>query len=179
MIIQPYIGPGDFFLTFLPLAHILEFVFENACLVWGGTMGYGNPRTLSDRAMKNCKGDIRELRPTIIVGVPAVWETVKKGILDQLSKQPVFRQKVFWGAISLKSYLLQAGLPGPALLDAVVLKKIKEATGGRMRLCMNGGGPIAKETHHFISMAIAPMIMGYGLTETSAYAHFYNNCIRW
>ena len=37
-----------------------------------------------------------------------------------------------------------------------------------MRICMNGGGPISKETHYFISMAICPMIMGYGLTETTA-----------
>jgi long-chain acyl-CoA synthetase len=49
-----------------------------------------------------------------------------------------------------------------------VFKKVKEATGGRLRICMNGGGPIAKETQRFISLAITPMINGYGLTETSA-----------
>jgi len=53
-------------------------------------------------------------------------------------------------------------------LDAVVFKKIKEATGGKLRICLNGGGPIAKDTLKFLSMAIAPMISGYGLTETSA-----------
>ena len=131
-------------------------------------MGYGSPRTLSDRAMRNCSGDIRELRPTVLVAVPAVWETVKKGILDQLSKQSALKQKLFWSAMSLKGALLQMGLPGVNVIDNFVFKKIKEATGGRMRICMNGGGPIAKETHHFVSMAICPMIMGYGLTETSA-----------
>lgn len=118
--------------------------------------------------MKNCKGDIRELRPTVLVAVPAVWETVKKGIMDQVSKLPAFKQKMFWGAMSLKGALLQFGLPGVGVIDNVVFKKVKEATGGRMRICMNGGGPIAKETHHFVSMAICPMIMGYGLTETAA-----------
>jgi long-chain acyl-CoA synthetase len=131
-------------------------------------MGYGSPRTLSDRTMRNCKGDIRELRPTVLVAVPAVWETVKKGIMDQLTKQSGLKQKMFWGAMSLKGTLLNFGLPGVSMLDNIVFKKIKEATGGRMRVCMNGGGPIAKETHYFISMAIAPMIMGYGLTETAA-----------
>lgn len=156
-------------LNFLPLAHILELVFENAIIVWGGAMGYGSPRTLSDRAMKNCLGDIKELRPTVLCGVPAVWETVKKGIMDQVSKQSPLKQKLFWGALALKGALLHAGLPGAGVLDNIVFKKIKEATGGRMRVCMSGGGPISKETHYFISMAICPMIMGYGLTETTAY----------
>lgn len=167
--IGPHVSYGDYMLTFLPLAHILEMVFENSIIVWGAAMGYGSPRTLSDRAMKNCLGDIRELRPTVLVGVPAVWETVKKGIMDQVSKLPALKQKMFWGAMSLKGTLLHAGLPGAGLLDAIVFKKIKEATGGRMRVCMSGGGPISKETHYFISMAICPMIMGYGLTETTAY----------
>lgn len=168
VITQPYIGPGDCLLTFLPLAHILELVFENACIFWGGTMGYGSAKTISDRSMRNCRGDIQEFKPTVLVGVPAVWETVKKGIMDQVSKQPALTQKLFWGALALKSFLLQTGIPGTAVLDAVVFKKIKAATGGRLKICMNGGGPIAKETQHFISMALCPMIVGYGSTETSA-----------
>jgi len=65
-------------------------------------------------------------------------------------------------------FLLANGLPGSALLDAVVFKKVKEATGGRLRLCMNGAAPIAKDTQEFISMTIAPLINGYGMTETTA-----------
>jgi len=64
-------------------------------------------------------------------------------------------------------YLPLSGV-GTSVLDAVVFKKIQEATGGRLRICMNGGGPVSKETQRFISMAIAPMISGYGLTETAA-----------
>jgi long-chain acyl-CoA synthetase len=64
--------------------------------------------------------------------------------------------------------MMSNGIPGTGILDAVVFKKLKDATGGRLRICMNGGGPIAKDTLHFISMAVAPMISGYGLTETSA-----------
>lgn len=134
----------------------------------GSTMGYGTIRTLSATSMKNCKGDIQELRPTLLVGVPAVWETVKKGIMAQITKSPALVQKLFWGAMYSKSFLMGRGLPGSALLDAVVFKKVREATGGRLRLTMNGGSPIAKETQDFISMAIAPMINGYGSTETTA-----------
>lgn len=167
-IVGPYIGPGDALLTYLPLAHILEFVFENACLYWGGTMGYGNPKTLSDASVRNCKGDIREFRPTILVGVPAVWESVKKGIVAKVNQgSPIVRQ-LFWTALATKGFLMSTGLPGTGILDAVVFKKIKDATGGRLKICMNGGGPVAKDTQRFISMAITPMLSGYGLTETTA-----------
>jgi len=37
-----------------------------------------------DKSVTNCKGDIRELRPTIMVGVPAVWDLVKKGIEERV-----------------------------------------------------------------------------------------------
>ncbi|KUJ10358.1 acetyl-CoA synthetase-like protein [Mollisia scopiformis] len=168
VIVEPYLGPGDGLLTYLPLAHILEFVFENACLYWGGTMGYGNPKTLSDTSVKNCKGDIREFRPTVLVGVPAVWESVKKGIVAKVNSGSAIVKNMFWGAMWAKENMLHWGLPGVGILDAVVFKKVKEATGGRLRICMNGGGPIARDTQKFISMAITPMINGYGLTETTA-----------
>lgn len=171
-IVGDYIGPSDTLLTYLPQAHILEFMFENLCLFWGGTMGYGNPRTLSEGSMRNCKGDIKELKPTILVGVPAVWETVKKGVLGQLNKNSFLVKSLFWGAMSAKNFLLSTGLPGSGFgtwfLDNMIFKKLKEATGGRLRIVMNGGGPISKDTQQFLSMAIAPMISGYGLTETSA-----------
>lgn len=131
-------------------------------------MGYGNPKTLSDQSVRNCKGDIREFKPTILVGVPAVWESVKKGIIAKVNGGSPIVKNLFWGALSAKGFLMSTGLPGAAVLDAVVFKKIKDATGGRLRLCMNGGGPIAKDTQRFISMAITPMVSGYGLTETTA-----------
>ncbi|KAJ2896275.1 Long-chain-fatty-acid--CoA ligase 1 [Zalerion maritima] len=174
VVVEPFIGPGDGLLTYLPLAHILEFVFEHACLYWGSTMGYGNPKTLSDASVRNCSGDIKEFKPTILVGVPAVWESVKKGIISKVNAGSSVVQKMFWGALWAKEHLLANGLPGTGILDAVVFKKIKEATGGRLRICLNGGGPIAKDTQKFISMAICTMISGYGLTETSAMGTLQN-----
>ncbi|KAM3419944.1 hypothetical protein BST61_g3263 [Cercospora zeina] len=174
VIVGPYLGPGDGLLTYLPLAHILEFVFESACLYWGGAMGYGNPKTISDASMRNCRGDIAEFKPSILVGVPAVWETVKKGIMTKVEKLNPISKNLFWGAMSAKSFMMNNAsyLPlssvGTNIVDNVVFKKVAEATGGKLRICMNGGGPVAKETQRFISMCIAPMISGYGLTETAA-----------
>jgi long-chain acyl-CoA synthetase len=137
-------------------------------------MGYGHPKTISENLMKHCHGDIMEFKPTILVGVPAVWETVKKGIIAKVSKMNPIVRYMFWGAMSMKSFLMHnsdylplSGL-GTSIIDTVVFRKIQEATGGRLRICMNGGGPIAKETQRFVSMAISPLISGYGLTETTA-----------
>lgn len=131
-------------------------------------MGYGSIRTLSATSMKNSKGDIQEFRPTLLVGVPAVWETVKKGIVNQVNQGSAVVQKLFWGALWTKGALMQRGLPGSAVLDKIVFAKVRAATGGRLRLTMNGGSPIAKGTQEFVSLAIAPMINGYGSTETTA-----------
>lgn len=174
LIVGPYLGPGDGLLTYLPLAHILEFVFETACLFWGGTMGYGNPKTISDTSMRHCRGDIAEFKPTILVGVPAVWETVKKGIVAKVGKMNPIVRNMFWAALSAKIFMMNNSgyLPlsslGTSVIDTVIFKKIQEATGGRLRICLNGGGPVSQDTQRFISMCIAPMISGYGLTETAA-----------
>jgi long-chain acyl-CoA synthetase len=62
------IDHNDFLLCFLPLAHILEFVYELCGILWGGTIGYATVKTLTEASTRNCKGDIKEFRPTILVG---------------------------------------------------------------------------------------------------------------
>lgn len=167
-VVAPFIGPADAVLTYLPQSHIFEFMFENATMFWGATMGYGNPKTLSDTSVRNCKGDIREFQPTILIGVPAVWESIKKGIIAKVSAGSPVVRSLFWGGMSLKASLLGMGLPGAGVLDSIVFKKLKDATGGRLRIAFNGGGPVNVDTVKFISYAITPMIQGYGLTETCA-----------
>ncbi|KAG9688782.1 putative AMP-binding enzyme, partial [Aureobasidium melanogenum] len=168
--IQPIVGsiitPGERLLAYLPLAHIIEFVYENAALYWGAVMGYGSPRTLVDSSVRKCVGDIVAFKPSIMVGVPAVWESVRKGILTKVNSAGWLQRKLFWGALSAKENLLYWGLPGVGLLDALVFNKVKQATGGNLKVVMNGGGPIAESTLRFISFAICPMLSGYGLTET-------------
>lgn len=168
--INHYVNSSDYLMAFLPLAHILEFVFETTTLYWGGTLGYGTVKTLTDTNMRNCKGDLAEFRPTIMVGVPAVWEMVRKGIVTKILQAPFVAQKMFWGALYMKGFMYNFHLPGKSILDAVVFKKIKQATGGRLKLTLNGGAPLAKETQHFLSMALCPCLSGYGLTETCATA---------
>ena len=163
-----YIGEGDRLMTYLPLAHIFEFMFENASIFWGCTMGYGSAKTLTETSVRNCKGDIREFAPTIMVGVPGVWELVKKGIVSKVEASNPIIRNMFWGAVSLKSALLSSGLHGASILDHLFFRKIRESTCGKLRITVNGGGPVSKDTQRFLSVCLTPMINGYGLTETCA-----------
>lgn len=166
-IVGEYIGPGDRLLAYLPQAHIIEFMFENASLFWGATIGFGSPRTLTESSVRNCKGDMLEFRPTILIGVPAVWETIRKGIVGRVNGSGLFARTLFWGALLARETLLGAKLPSLKVLDALVFDKVRAATGGRLRICMSGGGPLSRNTQQFISTTICPLIIGYGLTETA------------
>jgi long-chain acyl-CoA synthetase len=167
-IFKDYVGQADSVLSYLPLAHSFEYAFENCCLFWGMKMGYGSPRTMMDTSMKNCKGDIKELQPTIMVGVPAVWDLVKKGIQETVNKRGRFSKWVFSSALRLKIWLCRKRYPGSRVLDRFVFNTVKKQFGGRLRACFNGAGPLSREDRSFISHTVAPLISGYGLTETCA-----------
>jgi long-chain acyl-CoA synthetase len=62
------ITSDDRFMCFLPLAHILEFVYELYAIHIGATLGYGNPRTLTADSVRNCQGDLQEFKPTVLAG---------------------------------------------------------------------------------------------------------------
>ncbi|CAF3498899.1 unnamed protein product [Fusarium graminearum] len=157
----------DVLLAYLPLAHVLEMALENLGMFFGGTVGYGNPRTVSDTSVRNCEGDMRALKPTVMPGVPQVYETIRKGIMTRLNSS-VLLKTLFWRAFAYKSFMVKHNLPGALLLDGIVFGKIREMTGGKIRFLFNGGSPISLSTKHFLSMVLAPMFTGYGLTETCA-----------
>ncbi|KAL2161946.1 hypothetical protein VTH06DRAFT_7731 [Thermothelomyces fergusii] len=165
-VVEESVTHREYVLAYLPLAHILELVVENLVIFVGATLGYGSPRTLSDASMRNCYGDMRAFAPTIMVGVPQVWETVKKGIESKVNSSGALARTVFYSALALKSFLVRTNLPGAAVLDRTVFAPVRAITGGRLRFIVNGASGIAAPTLHFLSMVVAPMISGYGLTET-------------
>ncbi|KJZ79230.1 hypothetical protein HIM_01381 [Hirsutella minnesotensis 3608] len=163
--IRNYIDPKDCLLGYLPLAHILELTLENLAIFAGVSIGHGHPRTLLDQSVKGCAGDLKALRPTIMVGVPQVWESIKKAVMAKLQTSSVLRS-IFWGAYAYKDFMTKNRLPLSHILDDVVFKGIKQLTGGRLRIIVNGASGLAESTRHFLSLVLAPMIVGYGLTET-------------
>ncbi|KAI1369886.1 acetyl-CoA synthetase-like protein [Xylaria arbuscula] len=167
-VIAETITSKEVVLAYLPLAHILEMAVENLVIFIGGTLGYGSPRTLADTSMRKCAGDMRELAPTVMVGVPQIWETIRKGIEGRVNSGGMLKKNLFWGAYNLKSLLVSTGMPGGFLLDALVFNQVRSLTGGRVRFLFNGGSGISEGTLQFMSMVLAPMVTGYGLTETCA-----------
>ncbi|KAH6887986.1 hypothetical protein B0T10DRAFT_64906 [Thelonectria olida] len=167
-VVEPCVSDKERILAYLPLAHIFEMALENLVLFIGGTLGYGNSRTLADSMVKKCFGDMHEFRPTVMVGVPQVWESVKKGVVAKLETSSIILRTLFWGAFNFKAFMTKNKLPGAGILDNVVFSKVRELTGGRLRFTMNGASGISNGTKNFLSLVLAPMLAGYGLTETCA-----------
>ncbi|KDQ56037.1 hypothetical protein JAAARDRAFT_36828 [Jaapia argillacea MUCL 33604] len=154
---------NDTFLAYLPLAHILEYIVEMCLFFVGLTTGFGRVKTLTDQSVRKCLGDIREFKPSIMVGVPAVWEQIRKGIIQKVNSGSSFKKSVFNGAMSVK----KANVPGlTQLVDTAVLGQVKAATGGRLRFALSGGAALSRETQEFLNLALVTMLQGYGMTES-------------
>lgn len=160
-----HLKPTDTFLAYLPLAHILEFVVECALIYVGITMGYGSVKTLTDASVRNCKGDLAAFKPSVMVGVPAVWETIRKGINQKISAAPTVARSLFSMGLTVKRN--KVPLLG-GVFDALVFKKVQAATGGRLRLALSGGAALSRETQEFLDLALVTLLQGYGMTESSA-----------
>ena len=87
-----HFASDDLFLAFLPLAHSFEYTVKLALAFLGCPIAHARIRTLTNAGVHNCVGDLRTCTPTIMVGVPLVWETIHKGILAQVDKAPTVAQ---------------------------------------------------------------------------------------
>ncbi|KAJ3070183.1 long-chain fatty acid-CoA ligase [Podochytrium sp. JEL0797] len=167
--LQPYLSEKEIYMSYLPLAHILEFVATMSNLYMGSALGFGGVKTLTDASVRGCKGDIRELRPTMMAGVPAVWEGIRKAVDTKIRGSSPVAQTVFNACFFLKGMLQDWGLGFLSYpFDKLVFDKIKDQVGGRLKLALAGGAPIPKSTHRFVNVAIAPLGSGYGMTEATA-----------
>ncbi|GAA6057343.1 hypothetical protein JCM3770_001102 [Rhodotorula araucariae] len=171
-LLDDLVTPHERFIAYLPLSHIFELAVEFTLLYAGIVIGFGGVKTLTDTSMKNCVGDMRAFQPTIMTGVPTVWETIRKGLLARVAASGRFRAGMFHGAVAAKRWA--AGVPVlggvvTALTDAVVFGKVKQATGGRLKYAINGGAGVSAETQEFLMRCLTPyFIQGWGLTETTA-----------
>ncbi|TIA71934.1 hypothetical protein E3P89_01930 [Wallemia ichthyophaga] len=161
-----HLTKDDTFLAYLPLAHILEFIVELLIMFVGMPIGYGRVKTLTDQSMRNSKGDIQAFKPSIMIGVPAVWESIRKGILAKVGQQGALKKNIFSGAMALKKTFGGKIPLVSSLTDAVVFKAIKQQTGGRLRLTLSGGAALSKDTQEFLSTALVTVLQGYGMTES-------------
>lgn len=98
------------YIGFLPLAHVLEFLVEFIMISMGVPIGYGSIRTLMNDSVcgpngeGKGEGDLKVLKPTIMAGVPAVWEKIRKGVESKLDKQHWAVKKTFDGMCNVLFY---------------------------------------------------------------------------
>ncbi|PVU94294.1 hypothetical protein BB561_002647 [Smittium simulii] len=154
----------DIMLCYLPLAHVLELMTELLCIHYGVTLAYGSIKTLGPDNMRNCKGDMMELKPTLMIGVPLVWDSIRAGIYYKLEELGWLKSKIFHLCAALKPQLELYGLP-TSFIDKYIFSKVRSVVGGRLRLAISGGAPLSNRTQSLLSKAICPVIQGFGMTE--------------
>ena len=98
---------------------------------------------------------------SILIGVPAVWELIRKGILTKVDSSGGLKKSVFNAALSAKQSAKNYKLPFVAnLTDAVVFNQVRQQTGGRLRYLFSGGGAVSRSTQEFITNSLTTMIQG-------------------
>jgi long-chain acyl-CoA synthetase len=120
-LLLPEFRPDDVFLAFLPLAHILELLVEMTFYFTGIPIAYGTPKTLTQDSVRNCDGDLVAYKPSIIVGVPAIYELIRKGMVKKINESPTVVQGVFNLAYTLKKNVPLVG----GVMDKVVFSKVR------------------------------------------------------
>jgi long-chain acyl-CoA synthetase len=163
-VIRQLVDPGCTLISFLPMAHILAFAVDVTATYYGVIVGYATPRTLTDASVRNCVGDFRALKPDYVIGVPQIYDTIRKGVLTQVNKAGPVAQFVFHQVLALKKLLRSYNLPHN-FLD-FVFKKVREQTGGNLKVMVSGGAPLSKAAQEFMDNTICSTLQGYGLTET-------------
>jgi long-chain acyl-CoA synthetase len=159
-------GPTDACISFLPLSHVTARVLDYVMYNFGAQVAYCSQFDKLPQAM-------REVRPTVIVGVPRVYEKIRQAVEQKAGQSPVKKRLLAW-AIHLGSRFADAVFDGRQpksilwkLASKLVYSKVREAFGGRVRIFVSGGAPLGIDTARWFAAAGIALWEGYGLTETS------------
>jgi len=167
MIEQTKIGVSehDSLLSYMPLAHIFDRLLEDLALTIGASVGYwqGDVKKLMD--------DVAEFKPTLFIAVPRILERVCDAVEHKVAKESTITQGIFNCGFALKHFMLKQGfshnISGIAV-DHIVFGKVRTALGGKVRFIVSGGAPLSAHVEDFCTVCLAPVLQGYGLTETCA-----------
>lgn len=168
------VTPADHSLSFLPLSHALEWGWSMAVIRHGCLNTFvPNPKTIS--AM------LAEVRPTLFVSVPKLYEQVMSVAREKVSDSPA-KLKIFEWSIRIGHEWWQAEQEGRrpsvslrarhGVADRLVLKAIRDAIGGPKTVLAAGGAPLRKEVEEFFAACGLLVCQGYGLTEASPLVSF-------
>lgn len=171
---------SDVFLSFLPLSHTFE-----------RTAGYYLPIAAGacvafSRSTKQLPQDLLEVRPTILISVPRIYERAYSAIQARIASSGLqsalfnVAMAIGWrrfcraqGIAVAPSLLLAMGdAMAWVLLDGLVASKLRQQFGGRLRVAVSGGAALSQAISHcFLGLGV-PIIQGYGMTETAPVVAF-------
>ena len=160
----------DIALSVLPLSHIFERQAMYMYLYQGMAVYYAE-------SLDTIGANLREVRPTILVGVPRIFEKIYARIKERVAaKGKINSGLLFWAVSVARDYARFTVEKKPVprtlalkhrLATRLVFSKWREAFGGRIRLLVSGGAALPEELGYIYLGAGIPIIQGYGLTETS------------
>jgi len=164
---------SDAYVAYLPLAHILEYLAENAMILLGVPVGYATTNTLLDSGSsvaKGSKGDVTVLKPTVMCAVPLVLDRIYKGLQAGIKKKGDFTVKLIEFCYNYRLTWTRRGYRTP-IMDKLVFTSLRGIVGGRLRVLLSGGAPLAPDAHDYCRTVLGiTLLQGYGLTETCATA---------
>ncbi len=155
--------------SFLPWAHSFGQTVElHALTYFGASTGITSATTLTR--------DMPEIKPTILVSVPTVFNKVYDGLQKIMEAEGGIKRALFNAAVGNARKREQLRKHGKHsrwvdlqndLFDKLVFTKVRAAFGGRLKYAFSGGAAISTEVAEFISAVGITVYEGYGLTETS------------
>jgi long-chain acyl-CoA synthetase len=164
------VSPSDLNLSFLPLSHSFQRIFDYLFFWWGASIAYAEH---VDKVAEN----MLEIRPTIMAAVPRFYEKVYSKIRKSVADQKPWKRGLFEWARSVGAQAAEfrrrgRGLPFGlglryGLAKLLVLNKLHARVGGRIRFFVSGGGALSREVAEFFHSIGLPILEGYGLSETS------------
>jgi long-chain acyl-CoA synthetase len=170
---ESFTGPGDVMLLYLPLAHNFGRLMHLSGPYAGYTIAF-LPDPLA------IVGALPHVRPTVLPSVPRVYEKVHTAVVAQFDEATGLKRKIVDWALRVgrrTSELRREGRPLPLLLavqhklaDRLVYSKVKEKLGGRLRIGISGGAPLAQEIGEFFHALDILILEGWGLTECTTAA---------
>jgi long-chain acyl-CoA synthetase len=164
------ISQDDVALSFLPLSHAFERMVAYVYLFCGVTIIFAE-------SFDTVARDMGRVRPTVLTGVPRVYEKLHARITDAAAasggaKATMFRWALSAGLARAKA-VLRGKNAGPvasvasAIGDRIVFSAIRAKLGGRLRFVASGSAPLSANVMEFFHAIGIPIIEGYGLTETA------------
>ena len=169
-------GPTDEGLSYLPLCHIAERLFSAIDpLKAGYVVNFGD-------GGESFMTDLREVQPTIFLGVPRVWEKMMAGVQIRLGDASRAKKALarYWlaqgGKLARKRMDGKLGLGGKVMAWLgwiMVFRSLRDKLGlGRVRIALSGAAPIAPQVLEFFWALGVPVREGYGQTEGTALATY-------